>query len=290
MERRPHHARSSRAWLVAAGIAALTAVGAAVLHSRTSETVDETAFTRRGIAVRHLTLESTLVHRTMPVIGLVPAGAVRRPLLVFLHGRGGNERSQLNESFAAALVSLGDRAPIVVFPYGGDHSYWHDRQSGDWAKYILDEVIPLAVTSLGADRDRVAIGGISMGGFGAYDLARLNPGRFCAAYGSSPALWTRAGDTADGAFDNAADFARHDLIGTARSSASRFGGLKLWMDSGTSDPFRQGQAALVAALRAGGVGIESTESPGGHDATYWHAHYRDGLAAAVAGCSAAAVP
>ena len=38
------------------------------------------------------------------------------------------------------------------------------RRSGDWARYVLDEVIPAAVKRFGADPDRVAIGGISMGG------------------------------------------------------------------------------------------------------------------------------
>jgi S-formylglutathione hydrolase FrmB len=54
---------------------------------------------------------------------------------------------------------------------------------------VLDEVIPKALTVLHADPRRVAIGGISMGGFGAYDLARLDPGRFCAVGGHSAAIW-----------------------------------------------------------------------------------------------------
>jgi S-formylglutathione hydrolase FrmB len=49
-----------------------------------------------------------------------------------------------------------------------------------------------------------------VGGFGAYDLARLNPGRFCAVGGHSPALWRSGGETAPGAVDDAEDFARHD--------------------------------------------------------------------------------
>jgi S-formylglutathione hydrolase FrmB len=40
----------------------------------------------------------------------------------------------------------------------------------------------------------VAIGGISMGGFGAYAIARLDPGRFCAVGGQSAALYPGTGD------------------------------------------------------------------------------------------------
>lgn len=49
---------------------------------------------------------------------------------------------------ACAWVMLRDggglpgKAPIVAFPYGGDHSYWHDRADGSWGRYVTDEVIP----------------------------------------------------------------------------------------------------------------------------------------------------
>jgi len=51
-----------------------------------------------------------------------------------------------------------------------------------------------------------------MGGFGALDLARLAPSRFCAVGAHSAALWFSGGETPAGAFDDAADFERHDLI------------------------------------------------------------------------------
>jgi S-formylglutathione hydrolase FrmB len=65
----------------------------------------------------------------------------------------------------------------------------------------------------------VAIGGISMGGFGALNLARLDPRRFCAVGGHSAALWASGADSAAGAFDDAADFSRNDVIGTATRTA-----------------------------------------------------------------------
>jgi hypothetical protein len=48
---------------------------------------------------------------------------------------------------------------------------------GAWGAYVLREAIPAALKRTGADPQRVAIG-ISMGGFGALDLARISPGRF----------------------------------------------------------------------------------------------------------------
>lgn len=92
--------------------------------------------------------------------------SARPPLLVFLHGRGSNgTETHSNAAFYEALGKLGDRAPAVVFPAGGEASYWHRRASGDWARYVLDEVIPQAVRRLRADPRRVAIGGVSMGGY-----------------------------------------------------------------------------------------------------------------------------
>ena len=117
----------------------------------------------------------------------MPAGTrsngPRRPLLVFLHGRGADEQAFLDTEMFTALRKLGRKAPIVAFPDGGDHSYWHDRSDGAWGRYVTDEVIPTVGQEFNVDRERVAIGGISMGGFGAYDLARLHPGRFCAVGG-----------------------------------------------------------------------------------------------------------
>ena len=134
------------------------------------------------------------------------------------HGRGGSATSHLNEDFFAALAARGARAPVVLFPEGGDHSYWHDRRDGRWATYLLRDVVPAAQRRLPVDRSRTALGGISMGGFGALDNARRNRGKFCAVGAHSPALFERWSDTAPGAFDDAADFARHDVVRAAQRS------------------------------------------------------------------------
>lgn len=224
---------------------------------------------RHGADVESYEIDSKAVGRELPqrlVVPDSPSGA----LLVFLHGRSGDEESNLTDEFYAALGRLGDRAPAVVFPDGGDHSYWHDRRDGDWGRYVVEEVIPRAQRESGAAPDRVAIGGISMGGFGAYDIARLHPGRFCAVGGHSPAIWTDAGQTAPGAFDDAGDFAKHDLVAAAREGSFR--PKRVWLDRGDEDPFGAGDAALAQAL-----GAKVHDYPGGHDREYWDAHWDDYL-------------
>jgi S-formylglutathione hydrolase FrmB len=221
------------------------------------------------------TVKSRYVGRSLHEQAVVPAGVgggERRPLIVWLHGRGGHPGDVFWDELYAELARLGPRAPIVLEVDGGDHSYYHDRRSGRWGSYVMREVIPAALKRLPADGSRVAIAGISMGGFGALDLARLYPGRFCAAGAHSPAVWLRAGDTAPGAFDDAADFSRHDVHAYARTRPRPYGRLPLWLDRGSRDAFVPGDAALVAALRAHGASLTSHVWPGAHEGEYWREH------------------
>lgn len=232
-----------------------------------------------GAKVRTKEIDSEALGRRMPVKVVVPKGAPSkgRSLVVFLHGRGEDERSYLVDPMFEALSNLRTRAPVMAFPYGGESSYWHDRGSGEWATYVLDEVIPQLVRRFDVDPDEVAIGGISMGGFGAYDIARLDPGRFCAVGGHSPAIWTSAADAADGAFDNADDFADNDVIAMAASPEDPYAGLRLWLDAGTEDPFLDGDGALEDALRAAGHTPVVMGSSGGHDSGYWNGNWDEYL-------------
>jgi S-formylglutathione hydrolase FrmB len=224
-----------------------------------------------------LTIDSEAVGGSQPVSVVIPPGAAdeERPLLVFLHGRGGDQETNLVAAMYEGLDELGERAPVVAFPDGGDSSYWHDRGSGAWGAYVMDEVIPAAIEEGGADPDRVAIGGISMGGFGALDLARLNPGDFCAVGGHSPAIWATSAETAEGAFDDAEDFDRHDLVTAALDDPAGLDGPEIWLDAGEADPFLAGFGALSDNLAASGVEVEEHVWPGGHDGDYWNAHWGD---------------
>jgi S-formylglutathione hydrolase FrmB len=79
----------------------------------------------------------------------------------------------------------------VLLVDGGDHSYYHDRDDFDWGTHVLRDAIPAARRRLNTDPGREAIGGFSMGGFGALDLARQR--RFCAVGGHSAASGSRPG-------------------------------------------------------------------------------------------------
>ena len=213
-----------------------------------------------GARILHLTIASRFVHGTMPLTLVTPAGGgAHRPLLVFLHGVIYDNNSQLTDQMFAALHALGPRAPDIAFPYG-DQSYWVNRASGAWTSYVLDEVIPKALTVLNADPRRVAIGGISMGGFGAYAIARLDPGRFCAVGGHSAAIYPGGG----GVFD---------MIAAARANPKLYGHAQLWLDVGAQDP----SFTVTDEQFANALHIHLHMWPGGHDFGYWNAHWSDYL-------------
>jgi enterochelin esterase-like enzyme len=221
-------------------------------------------------------VKSRLLGRTLHALVVRPAPG--RPLLVLLHGRGTGPESFLRQGLVKSLARLGRAAPTVLLVDGGGSSYFHDRREGRWGSYVLREAIPRAVRRFRLDGRRIAIGGESMGGFGAFDLALSR--RFCAVGGHSAAMWRTGGETPAGAFDDAEDFARNDVLGSARPRV--YGHARIWIDVGLSDPFHDADVELARRL-----GVTPHVWPGGHGRTYWQKHlpaYLRFYAAALASC------
>jgi len=132
-------------------------------------------------------------------------------------------------------------------------------------------VIPVALRRSGANPNRVAVGGISMGGFGALDLGRLAPKRFCAVGGHSPGVFERGSVGAAYAFGGDADFARHDLLTLARHRSPY--AAPVWIDIGNRDDLRPATTKLADELKADGAKLSFHVWPGAHDGRYWDAHF-----------------
>ncbi len=105
----------------------------------------------------------------------------RYPVVYFLHGAGGSEKS--DSGGFAARVSASIRAEkfpeaICVFPNGGMSGYRDNVES-----MIVDELIPLIDRDYRTkpDAESRVICGFSMGGAGAVSLSLRHPDRFCAA-------------------------------------------------------------------------------------------------------------
>jgi S-formylglutathione hydrolase FrmB len=214
-------------------------------------------WTTDGARIENFTLHSRYVHDDLHEIRVVPKEHGDWTLIL-LHGRGGSPAEMLSQSLLDGLQALGNRAPIVILPDGGDHSYWHNRADGDWGTMVLKEIVPR--------HGPVAIGGISMGGYGALMLGAQ--GTFCAIGGHSPALWFQGGDSAPAAFDDADDYARHDIVNHPPHYTA-----PVWIDVGTDDRFHD-----TAVYYANEIHAQLHVWPGSHDSGYWHSHMRQYLA------------
>lgn len=203
------------------------------------------------------------------------AAADGLPVALVLHGRGGDAAAAFAGlalgGYLADVVAAGTPPFALASVDGGDHGYWHRRASGeDTQAMLLEEYLPL-LAQMGLRTDRVGAFGWSMGGYGALLLAQTTartttqtagPSRVVAVAASSPALWSRASDTAAGAFDDAADFAAHDVVG----NASALAGVPVRLACGDSDPFASATHAFAPTV----PDLASTDfGPGAHDRAYW---------------------
>ncbi len=117
------------------------------------------------------------------------------PLIVMLHGFGGDHRSSFSgmqpAQGLALLVDGSPLTPMAMVTVDGGGGYWNPHPGDDPMGMVVDELIPLCQgTGLGAAPHGIATMGISMGGYGAILFAERHPERFSAVAAISPAIWT----------------------------------------------------------------------------------------------------
>ncbi len=192
--------------------------------------------------------------------------AERLPVMVVLHGLGGDHTSAITElgmdRFLPAAVAAGVPRFAIATVDGGT-TYWHPRPSGeDAGTMVLDEFLP-GLAQRGLDTDRTAFQGWSMGGYGALRLAGIVGSRrvrACAAL--SAAVWTDASGASTSGFADAAEYERYTLFG----HQSDLDGIPVRLDCGTDDPFYAADKAYLAGFH---TPVTHTFQAGAHDAAYW---------------------
>ena len=117
------------------------------------------------------------------------------PLIVMLHGEGGNHSDALAGMSPAQAVALhvGGRPlpPVALITVDGGRDYWNPHPGDDPLAMIVDEVIPLCRSmNLGRPPNLIGMMGISMGGYGALLAAEKYPDLIGAVAAISPAVWT----------------------------------------------------------------------------------------------------
>jgi enterochelin esterase-like enzyme len=201
------------------------------------------------------------------------------PLVVMLHGYGGNHADALAGMSAAQAVALkpGGRPlpPMALVTVDGGGGYWNPHPGDDPMAMVIGELIPRCRRlGLGRAPRRIAVMGISMGGYGALLLAEKYPDLFAAVAAISPAVWTsypQARQANPGAYASAAAFAAGDVV----RHAAALGRRPVRVATGYRDPFYPGVQALARALPAGAV---VAVGPGCHDGSFFTAQEPPSLA------------
>jgi predicted peptidase len=199
------------------------------------------------------------------------------PVILFLHGwgeRGRDGARQVDGSgLGPAVRAHPERFPfVIVFPQSGEDKVWSDADMSELALKALDA----SVEEFNGDRNRLYLTGLSMGGYGVWELASRRPGLFAALAPVCGGLrWPKACVLAPRGLPRRV-LALHREDGAYEKAARSVGRTPVWIFHGDADPTIPvaESRAMAKALSAAGCDPRYTEYPGvGHNA--WDFAYAD---------------
>ncbi len=275
-------------YLVAVALVAAALVGCGAPADHDADEADALAAAAAAPAdvVHNVTFYSAALDRDLSYLVWLPPGYAedpdgRYPVLYLLHGIGGDNREWLGygvDETAAALLAAGCIRPFLVVLPQGDEAYWLNHADGPrWGDAIADDLVAHVDANYRTipDRGSRAVGGLSMGGHGALQLAFNHPDVFGVAGAHSPTLRPRA--EAPYYFADAATFAKVDPLVHARRDEG-LGAIRIWVDAGDADPWLPRIELLHKTLERRGVAHTWQVWEGDHESEYWTAHVADYLA------------
>ncbi len=233
------------------------------------------------------TLLSPIIGEGFPYRVYLPPDYLQKPqqhypVLYMLHGAGGNY-TEWSDSFlpeqADRMMAAHDIPPlIIVMPEDSGQTYWANWSQGGprWADYVTEDLVSTIdqrYRTLPNAASR-AIGGLSMGGLGALNLAFQHPDVFGVVGAHSPSvrvdpdptLWFLDGQT----------FWDNNPIWLVENRPD-LGGLKIWLDAGDEDIWLPNIEAVHTALVDHGLQPVWHVFNGPHEAVYWIEHVPDYL-------------
>ena len=200
-----------------------------------------------------------------------------------LHGMDGDDTNLVqvvdSKSLLDEAVNSTGHPAVVVF-VDGDNSFYVDSPAEKMQTAIMQDLLPHLKQqfALLSQADAHAVGGVSMGGYGALRLVLAEPQQFRIAAALSPAVWQQVPEAAQSRMPaflthGQWDQARWDADQPANMlTADRLAGLKVYLASGQADttvPFTD-VTHFASQLQA--VGVTPTTSwsaTGTHGFNYW---------------------
>ena len=238
---------------------------------------------------RNEELDSKLMGRKMPYRVILPVTYSGQPdekfpVIYLLHGLTGhfNNWTDLTKLYAYAQ----SYKAIIVTPEG-DNGWYSDSFSNandKYESYIVQELIPEIDKKFRtlSTRDKRAIAGLSMGGYGALKFGLKYPEKFILAGSFSGALGAASfSEKTSGAIGKSIDLIYGPLDGETRKANDIFGIVKgltpekikalpfLYVDCGTEDFLFQNNRDFIALLVDKKIPHEFRQLPGAHNWQYW---------------------
>lgn len=188
------------------------------------------------------------------------------PVIYLMHGSNDDDNQWIRLGLSDVLderILSGEMPPsVVVLPFGNVIANRNRFDTFSWNHIFLNELMPDAEANynISTESQFRAIGGISRGGFWAYQIAFSNPEMFSAVGGHSAFFDLYHADPAFNPLDLAL-------------SNPGIENMRLWLDRGVDDFADDGLDIMSERLTQRGVNFTYTVYPAGeHNNDYWSSH------------------
>jgi S-formylglutathione hydrolase FrmB len=205
---------------------------------------------------------------------IIPEGRLEPyPVVLQLHGHGDDHTTWLQRTNIALSAAL--HPIMIVFPDGGTSYYlnldepgsmrkWHSERYED---FLIKDLREHVTNTFHVRPGRWAIGGNSMGGFGAIRLGCKYPELFASIWAHSGAFWNR-----DDMEDTVPDLDDADIFLQAERLSQTSHNVQLTFDCGIDDRLLEKSRALHTHMEKVGLPHHYIENPGAHQWEYWNEH------------------
>src|SRR6185503_3417434 len=160
--------------------------------------------------------------------------------------------------YKSNLLRYVEGLPLVVVMPSGENSYYVDA----WERLVVEDLAAHVARTFRVRPGRAAIGGLSMGGYGAIRIGLKYAERFASIFAHSSRL-PESGDDRD--------------VDVVAARVDRATMPALAFDCGTEDHLLADSRRFHARLDALGLPHDYREHPGAHTWDYWDTHIRDAI-------------